>query len=61
MGGAIALELALAPLSLKGIVLVGSGAKLTVTHAIFQMLAENPDAFFETIDQFSFSSSAPGH
>ena len=60
MGGAIVLELALNPPDgLKGIVLVGSGAKLAVTHAIFQMLSENPEAFFETIDQFAFSSAAP--
>ncbi len=60
MGGAIVVRACShPPAGLKGIVLVGSGAKLTVTHAIFQMLAENPDAFFETIDQFAFSSSAP--
>ncbi len=60
MGGAITLELSLSPPDgLKGIVLVGSGAKLAVTHAIFQMLSENPEAFFETIDQFAFSSAAP--
>jgi pimeloyl-ACP methyl ester carboxylesterase len=60
MGGAIVLELALTPPEgLKGIVLVGSGAKLAVTHAIFQMLSENPEAFFETIGQFAFSSAAP--
>jgi len=60
MGGAIVLELALSPPEcMKGIVLVGSGAKLGVTRAIFQMLSENPEAFFETIGQFAFSSSAP--
>ena len=60
MGGAIVLELALTPPEgLKGIVLVGTGAKLAVTHAIFQMLSENPELFFESISQFSFSSAAP--
>jgi pimeloyl-ACP methyl ester carboxylesterase len=60
MGGAIVLELALNPPDgLRGIVLVGSGAKLAVTRAIFQMLRENPEAFFESIDQFAFSSAAP--
>jgi pimeloyl-ACP methyl ester carboxylesterase len=60
MGGAITLEIALNPPDgLKGIVLVGSGAKLAVTRAIFQMLSENPETFFETIDQFAFSSTAP--
>jgi pimeloyl-ACP methyl ester carboxylesterase len=60
MGGAIVLELALDPPDgLRGIVLVGSGAKLAVTRAIFQMLRENPEAFFESIGQFAFSSAAP--
>ena len=60
MGGAIILELALKPPDgLKGIVVVGSGAKLAVTRAIFQMLSENPEAFFQSIDQFAFSSAAP--
>ena len=61
MGGAIVLDLAHNPQEgLKGIVLVGSGAKLSVTRAIFQMLSENPEAFFETLDRFAFSSTAPG-
>jgi pimeloyl-ACP methyl ester carboxylesterase len=60
MGGAIVLELALnPPAGLQGIVLVGSGAKLAVTHAIFQMLKENPEAFFESIGQYAFSTAAP--
>jgi len=60
MGGAIVLELALKPPDgLKGIVMVGSGAKLAVTRAIFQMLSGNPEAFFETIGRFAFSSAAP--
>jgi pimeloyl-ACP methyl ester carboxylesterase len=60
MGGAVVLELGLNPPDgLKGIVVVGSGAKLAVTRAIFQMLSENPEAFFETIDRFAFSSAAP--
>jgi pimeloyl-ACP methyl ester carboxylesterase len=60
MGGAVVLELALnAPEGLRGIVVVGSGAKLAVTRAIFQMLSGNPEAFFDSIDQFAFSSAAP--
>jgi len=60
MGGAVVLELALrAPAGLKGIVVVGIGAKLGVTRAIFQMLSEDPEAFFQSIDQFAFSSAAP--
>ena len=60
MGGAIVLELALTPPEgVAGIVVVGSGAKLAVTRAIFQMLSQNPEAFFETIGQFAFISSAP--
>jgi pimeloyl-ACP methyl ester carboxylesterase len=60
MGGAIVLELGLnPPEGLQGIVVVGSGAKLPVTRAIFQMLSENPEAFFETIGRFAFSPAAP--
>jgi len=60
MGGAITLELSLTPPNgLRGIVLVGSGAKLAVTRAIFQMLREDPEAFFESLDRFAFSSDAP--
>jgi pimeloyl-ACP methyl ester carboxylesterase len=60
MGGAIVLEIALdPPAGLSGLVLVGTGAKLAVTHAIFQMLAENPEAFFQSIDQYAFSPAAP--
>jgi len=47
------------PEGLQGIVVVGSGAKLPVTRAIFQMLSDNPEAFFETIGRFAFSPAAP--
>lgn len=57
MGGAIALELATKPLrGLHSLVLVGTGAKLSVTPIVFQMLKENPDAFFETIHRVGFSA-----
>ena len=60
MGGAVALELGLTPpAGLCGLVLVGTGAKLAVTRAIFQMLSENPEAFFQSIAQFAFSSATP--
>jgi pimeloyl-ACP methyl ester carboxylesterase len=60
MGGAIVLELALDPPDgLQGIVLVASGAKLAVTRAIFQMLEQDPEAFFESMGQYAFSSAAP--
>ena len=60
MGGAVVLEMAVdPPESLRGIVLVGTGAKLAVTRIIFQMLQENVEAFFETIGQFAFSPSTP--
>jgi pimeloyl-ACP methyl ester carboxylesterase len=60
MGGAIVLDLSLnPPEGLKGMVVVGSGAKLAVTRAIFQMLSEDPEAFFQSIDQFAFASAAP--
>jgi pimeloyl-ACP methyl ester carboxylesterase len=58
MGGAIALELGTKPLrGLHSLVLVGTGAKLGVTPIVFQMLKENRDAFFETIDRVGFSAN----
>jgi pimeloyl-ACP methyl ester carboxylesterase len=56
MGGAVALEIAVEPPeTLAGIVLVGTGAKLAVTRAVFQMLKEDLEAFFQTIGQFAFA------
>jgi len=60
MGGAVVLETAVdPPETLTGIVLVGTGARLAVTRIIFQMLQEDPEAFFHTIGQFAFSPSTP--
>lgn len=59
MGGAIVLELATKPpVEMKGIVLVGTGAKLGVSQAIFQMLTEDPEAFFQSMEVFAFSVTA---
>jgi pimeloyl-ACP methyl ester carboxylesterase len=56
MGGAIAMEIAVdPPPGLAGIVLVGTGAKLAVTRAIFQMLKEDVESFFKTIGDFAFA------
>jgi pimeloyl-ACP methyl ester carboxylesterase len=60
MGGAITMEIAVDPLpGLAGIVLVGTGAKLAVTRAIFQMLKEDVESFFRTIEDFAFAPAAP--
>jgi pimeloyl-ACP methyl ester carboxylesterase len=60
MGGAIGLELATRPpVGMKGLVLIATGAKLGVTRAIFQMLTENPEAFFQSVAEFAFSPQAP--
>jgi pimeloyl-ACP methyl ester carboxylesterase len=60
MGGAIGLELATRPpVEMKGIVLIATGAKLGVTRAIFQMLTEDPEAFFQSTAAFAFSPQAP--
>jgi pimeloyl-ACP methyl ester carboxylesterase len=60
MGGAVGLELATTPpVEMKGIVLIGTGAKLGVTRAIFQMLTENLEAFFQSTAEFAFSARAP--
>lgn len=60
MGGAIALELAVdPPETMKGAVLVGTGAKLSVMPEIFEMLDKNPAGFYETIDVAAFHVDAP--
>ncbi len=60
MGGAVALQLALDhPYSLKGMVLVGTGAKLGVLPVILKLLENDPEAFFKTIDLAAFCSSTP--
>lgn len=60
MGGAVALDLALdPPESLKGVVLVGTGAKLGVMPEIFEMLEKDPAGFYETIDVAAFHIDTP--
>jgi pimeloyl-ACP methyl ester carboxylesterase len=60
MGGAVALQLALEPPpSLGGIVLIGTGAKLGVMPAIFQLLETDPEGFFRTIDLVAYGPDAP--
>jgi pimeloyl-ACP methyl ester carboxylesterase len=60
MGGAVVLQLALdPPPGLSGLALVGTGAKLAVTRAIFQMLREDTEAFVQSIDRFAFSQATP--
>jgi len=58
MGGAIALEIGTnPPEAVKGIVLIGAGAKLGVLPAIFEMLEKNPDDFFRTMEKAAFGSN----
>ncbi len=60
MGGAVALQLALErPSNLKGIILVGTGAKLGVLPVIFRLIQDDPEVFFKTIDQVAYSPSTP--
>jgi pimeloyl-ACP methyl ester carboxylesterase len=60
MGGAVALHLTLdPPAAIQAVVLVGSGAKLGVMPAIFEMLENDPEVFYRTIDMAAFASSAP--
>lgn len=60
MGGAIILDLATNPRkAMKGIVLMATGAKLGVTSLIFQMLEENPDKFFKSVEQIAFGTETP--
>jgi|Deesub1362B_J571_1020462.scaffolds.fasta_scaffold09295_2 pimeloyl-ACP methyl ester carboxylesterase len=60
MGGAVVQTLALDPPEVvRGIVLVGTGAKLGVMPAIFRMLEEDPREFFEAIDLAAFCEKTP--
>jgi len=60
LGGAIVLEIATnPPEGIKGIVLLGTGAKLGVMPAIFEMLEHNPDDFFQTMGKAAFAASTP--
>ncbi|MBN2123503.1 MAG: alpha/beta fold hydrolase, partial [Deltaproteobacteria bacterium] len=60
MGGAIVQELALDPPgNIEGLVLVGTGAKLGVMPAVFDMLREDPEGFFRTIDAAAFHPDTP--
>jgi pimeloyl-ACP methyl ester carboxylesterase len=59
MGGAVVLEIAVDPPdTLSGIVVIGTGARLAVTRAIFQMLREDPEVFYQTIGMFAFSPAS---
>ncbi len=61
MGGAVVQELAVnAPAEeIKGLILIGTGAKLGVTPAILEMLAKNPEDFFQSIDIAAFDPETP--
>jgi pimeloyl-ACP methyl ester carboxylesterase len=60
MGGAIVQTLALThPDAIKGIVLVGTGAKLKVFPMILNGIMENFEETAEKINQFAFSPKAP--
>jgi pimeloyl-ACP methyl ester carboxylesterase len=60
MGGAVALQLILNhPDLLKGVVLVGTGAKLGVLPIIIKLLETDPEAFYKTVDLAAFCSNTP--
>ena len=60
MGGAIVQELALnPPQNLRGMVLVGTGARLGVMPEIFEMLENDPESFFGTIGTAAFHIDTP--
>jgi pimeloyl-ACP methyl ester carboxylesterase len=60
MGGAVVMDMVVdTPPTLAGIILIGTGAKLPVTRAIFEMIKEDLESFFRAIDQFAFSVSTP--
>lgn len=62
MGGAIALETALRdPAALRGVVLIGSGARLRVAPALFESLARDfPAAARDLAERFFFAAAEPG-
>jgi pimeloyl-ACP methyl ester carboxylesterase len=57
MGGAIAIECALHALKLKGLVLVGTGARLRVRKEILSMILENYEQASKFISRMSVSPS----
>jgi pimeloyl-ACP methyl ester carboxylesterase len=60
MGGAVIQELALDPLpEIKGLILIGTGAKLGVTPVILEMLGRNPEEFFQSIAIAAFDPETP--
>ncbi|RPI73839.1 MAG: alpha/beta hydrolase [Desulfobacteraceae bacterium] len=60
MGGAVTQELAAdPPPEIKGLILIGTGAKLGVVPEILTMLAQNPEAFFQSIDMAAFDPETP--
>ncbi|MBC7223640.1 MAG: alpha/beta hydrolase [Anaerolineae bacterium] len=60
MGGAIALEVALRyPRRVRGLVLVGSGARLRVAPALLQALQEDYPRAVESLVQWLFAKDAP--
>jgi pimeloyl-ACP methyl ester carboxylesterase len=60
LGGAVVQELAVnPPAEIKGLILIGTGAKLGVTPAILEMLAKNPEDFFQSVDIAAFDPETP--
>lgn len=60
MGGAIALEIALNnPDRLRGLLLVGTGAKLRVLPAIFSMIRDDFEVAIEGMGNFAFGPNVP--
>jgi pimeloyl-ACP methyl ester carboxylesterase len=60
LGGAVVQELAAdPPAEIKGLILIGTGAKLGVVPEILTMLAQDPEAFFQSIDIAAFDPETP--
>ncbi len=57
MGGAIAMEYALAGHPLAGLVLVGTGARMRVSPLIFEALKSGPEAWSDTGASFFYAAS----
>ncbi len=60
MGGAVSQIVALQnPEMIKGLILVGTGARLKVHPMIFDMLANDFDAYVQSVAEFMFDESTP--
>jgi len=60
LGGAVVIELCIRyPLLAKGVILIGTGARLRVMPEILSLLEDDPEAFEEMLSRYAFSPKTP--